>query len=135
VSAKVQGQLVLVGKRDLLAESGITVPTELESRVNELQRLGRTVFYAGAGDRFLGAVAVADPIKESTPEAVQTLHRLGLKVIMLTGDQHATAQAVAEQLGIDEFEAGVLPEDKHRRVQALQSEGCKVAMAGDGIND
>ena len=135
VSAKVQGQLVLVGKRDLLAESGITVPTELESRVNELLRLGHTVFYAGAGNRFLGAVAVADPIKESTPEAVQTLHRLGLKVIMLTGDQHATAQAVAEQLGIDEFEAGVLPEDKHRRVQALQSEGCKVAMAGDGIND
>jgi len=135
VAATVQGQRVLVGKRELLTEAGINVPTELESRVHELQRLGRTVFYAGAGNRFLGAVAVADPIKESTPEAVRQLHRLGLKVIMLTGDQHATAQAVAEQLGIDDFEAGVRPEDKHRRVQALQNEGRKVAMAGDGIND
>ena len=135
VAATVEGRQVMVGKRDFVTGAGAQISDGLNDQVAKLQRQGRTVVYAAAGDQFLGAIAVADPIKDSTPEAVRTLHQLGLKVIMLTGDQHATAQAVAEQLGIDEFEAGVLPEDKHRRVQELQREGRKVAMAGDGIND
>jgi len=84
---------------------------------------------------FSGLVAASDPIKDSTPEAVKTLHELGLRIIMLTGDNEKTARTVAEKLGIDEFEAGVRPEDKHERIKALKAEGRKVAMAGDGIND
>jgi Cu+-exporting ATPase len=80
-------------------------------------------------------IAVADPIKKSTPEAVRELQRLGLKVIMLTGDNERTARAVAKKLGLDQVEAGVAPKDKHERVTALRGEGSIVAMAGDGIND
>src|SRR5690606_35670214 len=82
-----------------------------------------------------GLLAVSDPIKESTPEAIRALHDLGLRVVMLTGDHHETARSVAERLGIDEFEAGVRPQDKHERVRALRQQGQVVAMAGDGIND
>ena len=82
-----------------------------------------------------GEIAVSDPIKESTLEAVETLHDLGLRIIMLTGDNEKTAKTVAEKLGIDEFEAGVRPEDKHDRIKSLKADGRKVAMAGDGIND
>ena len=82
-----------------------------------------------------GLLAVSDPIKDSTPEAIRSLHDLGLKIIMLTGDNEATARAVADQLGIDEVEAGVRPEDKHQRVKNLHDEGRIVVMAGDGIND
>jgi Cu+-exporting ATPase len=80
-------------------------------------------------------VAVSDPIKSSTPEAVRALHELGMRIIMLTGDNEKTAKVVAEKLGIDEFHGGVRPEDKHQRVKDLRAEGHKVAMAGDGIND
>jgi Cu+-exporting ATPase len=78
---------------------------------------------------------VADPVKESTPEAIETLHRMGLEVFMVTGDNDETARAVAQQLGLDHVEARVKPQDKHQRIKALRSEGRKVAMAGDGIND
>ncbi|MFL6570080.1 MAG: HAD-IC family P-type ATPase, partial [Chthoniobacterales bacterium] len=82
-----------------------------------------------------GIIAVSDPVKHSTPGAIEHLHQLGLKIIMLTGDNERTAGAVAQQLGIDEIEAGVEPQDKHERVRALRQEGHIVAMAGDGIND
>jgi len=80
-------------------------------------------------------LAVSDPIKKSTSEAVRTLHELGLRIIMLTGDNEKTAKTVAEELGIDLFCAGVRPEDKHEQIKSLRAEGRKVAMAGDGIND
>jgi Cu+-exporting ATPase len=92
------------------------------------------MFVSVDGD-FAGYLAVSDPIKQSTHDAVQTLHELGLRIIMLTGDNERTAAHVAKQLGIDQFQAGVRPEDKHDRVKQLRSEGRKVAMAGDGIND
>ena len=82
-----------------------------------------------------GVIVVADPIKKSTPEAIEQLHRLGLKIIMLTGDNERTANAVAKKLGIDEVEAGVEPARKHERIQQLRQQGRIVAMAGDGIND
>ena len=91
--------------------------------------------FVGIEDQAAGILAVSDPIKESTPDAIRELHKLGLKVIMLTGDNEKTAKAVADQLGIDEVEAGVKPEDKHDRVQKLREQGHVVAMAGDGIND
>lgn len=91
--------------------------------------------FVAVDDRLAGLVAVSDPIKASTPEAVRSLHALGLRVIMLTGDNERTARTVANTLGITEFRAGVRPEDKYAQVKAMRAEGRRVAMAGDGIND
>ena len=96
---------------------------------------GETLVFIALGEKPLGVIAVSDPIKKSTPEAVHALHALGLRVVMATGDNHAAAERVAKQLGIDEFAAGLLPEQKLARVVELQKQGRKVAMAGDGIND
>jgi Cu+-exporting ATPase len=86
-------------------------------------------------DAVAGLVSVADPVKQTTPDALAELHRLGLRIIMATGDNERTARAVAARLGIDEIRADVLPEDKARIIAELQGQGCKVAMAGDGVND
>ncbi len=91
--------------------------------------------YVAVDGRAAGLLAVADPIKPSTPEAVAALHALGLRIIMLTGDNEQTARSVAEELGIDEFVAGVRPDEKYEKIKALQTGGRRVAMAGDGIND
>ena len=135
VYGTVDGKQVLIGKRPFLAEKDVSNLSALDERADELQRQGGTVMYVALDGRFSGLVAVSDPIKDSTQEAVRTLHELGLRIIMLTGDNEKTAKTVAEKLGIDEFEAGVRPEDKHERIKALKAEGRKVAMAGDGIND
>ncbi len=135
VQATVDGKPVKIGHAHWLAEQGIDVPSEAEARGKKLQEQGRTVVFVAFGDRYAGLLAVSDPIKETTPAAVKALHNLGLKVIMLTGDHQATAAAVASQLGLDNFEAGVKPQDKHDRIEALKREGRRVAMAGDGIND
>ena len=135
VHGKVEGKNVLIGKRSLLADQNVQNVAALDDRADELQKQGRTVMFVAVDQQFAGLLAVSDPIKTSTPEAVRTLHDLGLKVIMLTGDNEKTAKVVAEKLGIDEFHAGVRPEDKHERIKALRAEGRKVAMAGDGIND
>jgi Cu+-exporting ATPase len=100
-----------------------------------LQRQGRTIMFVAIGTELVGLVAVSDPIKPFTLEAVRTLHNLGLRVIMLTGDNEQTARTVADKLGIDRFEAGINPQEKNRRVKVLRLEGRVVAMAGDGIND
>ncbi|CAN5152596.1 hypothetical protein BH11PLA2_BH11PLA2_46990 [soil metagenome] len=135
VHGTVEGKKVLIGNRTLLADQGVQNLAVLDNRANELQQQGRTVMYVAVDGKFAGLVAVADPIKDSTLEAVQSLHGLGLRVIMLTGDNEKTAKVVADKLGIDEFHAGVRPEDKHERIQTLKAAGRKVAMAGDGIND
>jgi Cu+-exporting ATPase len=119
----------------LLADKGVQNLATLDKRADDLQTQGRSVMFVAVDQKFVGLVAVSDPIKQSTPEAVRTLHELGLRIIMLTGDNEKTAKTVAEKLGIDEFQAGVKPEDKHNRIKALKAEGRKVAMAGDGIND
>jgi Cu+-exporting ATPase len=131
----VEGREVLVGKRGWLAEEGVADLAALDDRAEALQRQGRTVMHVAVDQRLAGLIAVSDPIKASTPEAVRSLHGLGLRIIMLTGDSEETARTVAAELGIDEFRAGVKPEGKHALVRALQAEGRTVAMAGDGIND
>jgi Cu+-exporting ATPase len=131
----VEGRDVLVGKRGWLAEEGIADLAALDEQAETLQRQGRTVMHVAVDRRVAGLIAVSDPIKASTPEAVRSLHDLGLRLIMLTGDSEETARTVAAGLGIDEFRAGVKPEGKHALVRALQAEGRTVAMAGDGIND
>ena len=135
VHGTVGGKRVLIGKRSLLADKDVSNLSALDDRADELQGQGRTVMYVAVDGKFSGVVAVSDPIKDSTPEAVKTLHELGLRIIMLTGDNEKTAKTVAEKLGIDDFEAGVRPEDKHDRIKQLKADGRKVAMAGDGIND
>jgi Cu+-exporting ATPase len=134
VRGKVGGRAVLIGNARLLQEMG-TDPTALEGEAEPLRREGATAMLVAIDGRPAGVVAVADPIKASTPEAVRSLAADGVKVVMLTGDNRNTARAVAERLGIAEFVAEVLPQDKHRTVQELQAKGRIVAMAGDGIND
>jgi len=126
---------ILVGKLAFLRENGTAGLEDLESQATTLQDEGQTVMFVAIGDHAAGMIAVADPIKKSTPEAVRELQRLGLKVIMLTGDNERTARGVANKLGIDQVEAGVAPKDKHERVKQLRAAGSVVAMAGDGIND
>ncbi len=135
VHGTVEGKTVLIGKRSLLASRDVQNLAALDERADELQRQGRTVMLVAVDQQFVGLLAVSDPIKNSTPEAIRTLHELGLRIIMLTGDNETTARTVADKLGIDEFHAGVRPEDKHERIKALKAAGRKVAMAGDGIND
>jgi Cu+-exporting ATPase len=125
---------ILVGQPAFLREHGISGLEPLEGKARALQEEGQTVIFVAVNDRATGILAVADPIKKSTPEALRELQRMGLKVIMLTGDNERTAQAVAKKLGIDQVEAGVAPKDKHERVTQLR-EHAVVAMAGDGIND
>lgn len=135
VVGSVEGRRVIIGKPGFLAESGIENVDQLVSMAGNLQSQGNTAMFVGVGKKPAGILAVSDPVKESTPRAIRELHKLGLKVIMLTGDNEKTAKVVADQLHIDEVEAGVKPEDKHDRVKRLREQGHVVAMAGDGIND
>jgi len=134
VVGRVEGRRVALGNRALLAGLGAD-PGPLAERAEAMRGEGRTVMLAVVDGEVAGLLAVADPIKGSTPEAIRDLHARGVRVVMLTGDSRATAEAVAARLGIDEVEAEVLPDEKAAVVRRLQSEGRVVAMAGDGIND
>ncbi|TWU30243.1 heavy metal translocating P-type ATPase [Bythopirellula polymerisocia] len=135
IEAQVDGRHIRVGKQDFMANNGVQVPEEIAKKSRAMQSEGRTVVFVAAEENLLGMIAIADPIKQTTPATIARLHELGLKLVMLTGDAQATAQAVASELGIDDFTAGVSPEDKHNYVQDLRKQGRIVAMAGDGIND
>jgi Cu+-exporting ATPase len=135
VLGRVDGRRVIVGKPQFLRSREIGDLEKLEAKASELQCEGHTVIFVGIDDHAAGIMSVADPIKESTPAAIEHLHQLGIKLIMLTGDNERTARAVAEKLGIDEIEAGVEPQRKHERVRRLREQGHVIAMAGDGIND
>ena len=135
VVAKKSGTRIVVGQAAFLRANGISGLENLEAGARDLQSEGQTVIFVGLADRPGGIIAISDPIKESTPGAIRELQRLGLKVIMLTGDNERTARAVAKNLGVDQVEAGVAPKDKYTRVERLRGEGSIVAMAGDGIND
>jgi len=132
---RVDGREVLVGRRGWLADQQVTDLAALDDRAAALQRQGRTVVHVAVDGRLAGLIAVSDPLKDSTPEAVRSLRDRGLRLMMLTGDGEETARTVAAGIGIDEFRAGVKPEGKHAIVRALQAAGRTVAMAGDGIND
>ena len=135
VEGRVGDQRIIVGKPKYLRSKGIIGLDALEPHAAKLQEQGQGVVFVGAGDRAAGIIAVADPVKESTPGAIERLHRLGIEIIMLTGDNERSARSVAEKLGIDEVEAGVEPQHKNERVWALRAQNKVVAMAGDGIND
>jgi Cu+-exporting ATPase len=134
VIGRVDGREVAVGNTSLFAARQISIET-FSSRAEDLRRQGQTVMLVAVDDKAAGLIAVADPIKSSAREAVAALKRSGLRLVMLTGDNRATAEAIAKQLGITDFEAEVLPEQKLAIVKKLQEEGRTVAMAGDGVND
>jgi len=134
VAGAVDGRAVALGNLRLLEELGID-PGALPARAEALRGRGQTVMFVAVDGRPAGLLGVADPIKDSTREAIRMLHRDGIRIVMLTGDNAVTAAAVARELGIDEVKAEVLPEQKGAEVKRLQEQGRIVAMAGDGIND
>jgi Cu+-exporting ATPase len=134
VSGRVDGRTVAIGNRGHLEALGVDTGT-WRDRADALRREGQTVMFVAVDGQPAGLVGVADPSKESTVEAIQALHREGLTVVMLTGDNRTTAEAVARSVGIDRIEADVLPDQKAAIVKRLQAQGERVAMAGDGIND
>ena len=134
VQGEIAGRKVAVGSRRFMETLG-SVPQALADRAEALRALGKTAMYAAIDGRVALLIAVADPIKETTPEAVKALHAQGVSVVMLSGDSRKTAEAVGRQLGIGEVVGEVLPEQKVDRIKALQAAGRVVAMAGDGIND
>ncbi|MBK80992.1 MAG: copper-translocating P-type ATPase [Gammaproteobacteria bacterium] len=133
-TAEVGSRRVAIGNHKLMDAIGAG-DGSLRERADTLRSEGQTVMFVAVDGRAAGLIGVADPVKDSTPDAIRRLHRSGVRVVMLTGDSERTAQAVADAVGIDEVHADVSPEDKHRIVRDLQSTGAVVAMAGDGIND
>jgi len=134
VRGRVDGKSVALGNLALLEELGLDGGKFLK-KANERRDQGETVMFVILDGEIAGLVSVADPVKDSTPAALESLHRLGFRIIMATGDNERTAKAIGSRLGIDEIRADVLPEDKARIIRDLQEEGRKVAMAGDGVND
>jgi Cu+-exporting ATPase len=134
VQGEVAGKRVALGNRALLEALQID-PGELAARSEQLRADGQTVMFVAIDGKVSGLLCVADPVKDSTPEALRLLHAEGVRVVMLTGDSKTTAAAVARKLGIDEVFAEVLPDQKAAKVRELEAEGRTVAMAGDGIND
>jgi Cu+-exporting ATPase len=130
----VDGRAVVLGNTALLKEAGVD-PAALATDAERLRADGASVIFLAVDGRLAGALAVNDPIKESTPGAIEALHAAGIRIVMATGDGPTTAQAVARRLGIDEVHGEVRPQDKADLVARLQREGRRVAMAGDGIND
>lgn len=135
VAARLDGRDILIGKLEFLQRREVGGLNAIEHEAARLQSEGQTVIFTAIDGKAAGLISVADPIKASTPEAIQQLHERGLKITMLTGDNERTARAVAKQLGLDQVEAGVEPQDKHARVEQFRRQGEIVAMAGDGIND
>ncbi len=134
VSGKVEGRTIFAGREKFLNERGIDT-AQLARHANDLRAKGQTLVFVAINGRAAGVVGIADPIKATTQKALNDLRAAGLQIVMLTGDNRNTAEAVARQLGITEFEAEILPDKKSQVVKKLQNKGRVVAMAGDGIND
>ena len=135
VAGTIEGHRVRVGKRAWLASEGVRITRDVDERAERLLKSGGSVIWVAIGSEVAGLLVLADPIKSTSAEAIRRLHALGLKVVMLTGDNRTTAGAVGRQLGIDDVRAELAPQDKQRIVEELRREGAVVAMAGDGIND
>jgi Cu2+-exporting ATPase len=135
VTGILEGRKVALGNEKLMEEIKAAISADLKKQVNSEQKLGKTVSFLSEGNTAIGFVVISDKIKESSREAIHNLQKEGLQVIMFTGDNEETARAVSEALNLDGFKAQMLPGDKLNEIKRLQSEGKKVAMAGDGIND
>jgi len=135
IKGNVLGRVILVGKQRFLEDSGITIPEDLKKQTVDLQNQAQTVVWAASQDKVTGILGISDPVKKTTPGAIQAIHEMGLKIIMLTGDNRKTAEVIAGQLRLDGFQAELEPKGKQEIVKKLKSEGAIVMMAGDGIND
>lgn len=135
IAGIVNGQMTVIGETDYLVLNGIAPNEAFAARAAQLQAAGSTVLFVGVTGKFGGILAVADPIKSSSKEAINLLQELGIKLLMLTGDNRRTAASVAKELGLGHFDAEVEPAGKIEKIQALKAEGGIVAMAGDGVND
>lgn len=134
IEVKLDGKTIILGNRKLMLERNVALEN-LESVSNRLAEEGKTPMYIAIEDKIGGIIAVADTVKENSKKAIEHLHKMGIEVAMITGDNRRTAEAIAKQVGIDRILAEVLPQDKANEVKKLQGEGKKVAMVGDGIND
>jgi len=134
IEVYINGKQIFLGNRKLMVEMGIE-PGEFEKISDRLAEEGKTPMYISMEGKLAGIIAVADVLKESSKRAIEKLHSMGIEVVMITGDNRRTAEAIAKQVGIDRVLSEVLPQDKANEVKKLQSEGKKVAMVGDGIND
>jgi Cu+-exporting ATPase len=135
VKGSIGSRRYVVGTSRLMEEVKVEIPDEVKRQAESLYDQGKTLAFVAANDKVVGIIAVADQIKENAPKAVKKLIDMGLKVIMITGDNKRTADAIAKQVGINDYRAEVLPEDKVKVVKELQKEGLIVAMVGDGVND
>jgi Cu+-exporting ATPase len=135
IKGVVDGRDVLVGNRDFLQSNRVNISKELTDKADELADQARSIVWVASDGQAVGIIGIADPIKETTSSAIQQLHVMGVRIVMATGDNPGTAQAVAKRLRIDEVRAGLKPEDKQRLVKEFKAKGAKVAVAGDGIND
>jgi Cu+-exporting ATPase len=134
VIGAVEGRTLVIGSQKIMAEAGIEIAS-LSAAADDMRKDGATAIFVAVDGTAAGIIAIADPIKSTTPAAIKALRETGVRVVMLTGDNRTTAAAVARKLGIDEVEAEVLPGDKSQVVERLRAQGRVVAMAGDGVND
>ncbi len=135
VKGKINARTVLLGKQKFIENSGINLPEELKKKADDFQEKACTITWVAVDRQIAGILAISDPIKKTTPDAIFRLHKMGLKIIMLTGDNEKTAKAIAKELGIDEVYAGLEPKAKQEIVKKFKSQGASVMVAGDGIND
>ncbi len=135
VSARVLSEIVLVGNRAFLEEKGVAIPKELDEQITTLEQEGKTAVLVAAGGQMAGVIAIADTLKDTTKDAISRFKEMGVRIVMITGDNKRTADAIARQIGIDRVIAEVLPQDKEAEVKTLQAQGEVVAFVGDGIND
>jgi len=135
IKGKLNGEKIILGKQKFLEEEKISLPKELKKESTQLQAKAQTVVWVAIEQKVVGILGISDPIKKTTPQAIQTLHNMGIKVVMLTGDNHKTAEVIAKELEIDDFRAELEPKNKQEIVKQFKNQSAVVMMAGDGIND
>jgi Cu+-exporting ATPase len=135
VEGEISGSRIFLGNQGFIKEQGAQIDIDLEQKAVELQNKAQTVIWVAADGKTIGLLAVSDPIKETTPKAIEELHAMGLKIIMLTGDNKSTGEAIGKELNMDEVYAQLKPQDKQEIIKKLKQQGAVVLMAGDGIND
>ena len=135
IKGNINGKLVIVGKQKFMEESKINIPKDLKKQAVDLQDQAQTVVWAASEGKIAGILGISDPIKKTTPDAIRALHGMGIKIIMLSGDNRKTAEVITKQLGLDDFQAELEPKSKQEIVKKFKGSGDMVMMAGDGIND
>lgn len=135
IKAKLNGQRVILGKQKFVEGEKISIPEDLKNKSIQLQAKAQTVVWVAIDQKVAGILGISDPVKKTTPEAIETLHKMGIKVVMLTGDNRKTAEVIAKELNIDDVRAELEPKSKQEVVKQFKSQGAIVMMAGDGIND